>query len=107
MENPEISGIEYQQGELQGYEIREYLLNKWDRKCAYCRAENIPLQWASITGKRIKTVRFQGNFDVRLDSSTVISVSRNHIKAIHRLDGYDYTFVEFCPYLSRKNDGVV
>jgi 5-methylcytosine-specific restriction endonuclease McrA len=261
IENPEISGIEYQQGELQGYEIREYLLNKWERKCAYCRAENLPLQvehikpkakggtnrisnlclscdmcyqkkgtqdikqflaknpevlqrilsqakrplkdatavnstrwalfnrlqeiglpvstgsggltkfnrvrlglpkshwldaacvgkvdsleilttqplritakgwgcrqmvpndkygfprknyrakqkvkewktgdivsvirgkWATITGKRIKTVRFQGNFDVRLDRSTVISVSRNHLKAIHRLDGYDYTFV--------------
>ena len=23
MENPEISGIEYQQGDLQGYEVRE------------------------------------------------------------------------------------
>ncbi len=44
LENPEISGIEYQQGELAGYEVREYLLNKWDRKCAYCNAENIPLQ---------------------------------------------------------------
>jgi hypothetical protein len=29
MENPEISGIEYQQGELAGYEVREYLLEKW------------------------------------------------------------------------------
>ncbi len=36
MQNPEISGIEYQQGELQGYEIREYLLEKWKRRCAYC-----------------------------------------------------------------------
>jgi len=44
MENPEISGIEYQQGELQGYEVREYLLAKWDRRCAYCGAENVPLQ---------------------------------------------------------------
>jgi 5-methylcytosine-specific restriction endonuclease McrA len=44
MENPEISGIEYQQGTLQGYEIREYLLEKWERKCAYCEKENIPLQ---------------------------------------------------------------
>jgi 5-methylcytosine-specific restriction endonuclease McrA len=44
IENPEISGIEYQQGELAGYEVREYLLNKWDRKCAYCDVENIPLQ---------------------------------------------------------------
>jgi hypothetical protein len=26
LENPEISGIEYQQGTLLGYEVREYLL---------------------------------------------------------------------------------
>jgi 5-methylcytosine-specific restriction endonuclease McrA len=44
MENPEISGIEYQQGELAGYEIREYLLEKWGRKCAYCNAQNVPLE---------------------------------------------------------------
>ena len=31
MENAEISGVEYQQGELQGYEVREYLLEKWGR----------------------------------------------------------------------------
>lgn len=35
---PEISGVEYQQGELAGYEIREYLLQKWGRSCAYCGA---------------------------------------------------------------------
>lgn len=44
MENPEISGVEYQQGELQGYEVREYLLEKWNRKCAYCGVENLPLE---------------------------------------------------------------
>lgn len=44
LENPEIAGVEYQQGELAGYEVREYLLNKWDRKCAYCGVENVPLQ---------------------------------------------------------------
>ena len=26
MDNPEISGVEYQQGTLAGYEVREYLL---------------------------------------------------------------------------------
>ncbi|MCY7320826.1 MAG: HNH endonuclease, partial [Phormidesmis sp. CAN_BIN36] len=51
IENPEISGIEYQQGELAGYEVREYLLNKWDRKCAYCDAENVPLQVEHIHPK--------------------------------------------------------
>ncbi|MDQ5910414.1 MAG: hypothetical protein QG599_2510 [Pseudomonadota bacterium] len=44
MDNPEISGIEYQQGTLAGYETREYLLNKWSRECAYCGARNTPLQ---------------------------------------------------------------
>jgi hypothetical protein len=44
MENPEISGIEYQQGTLAGYEIRQYLLEKWNRQCAYCGKKNIPLQ---------------------------------------------------------------
>lgn len=44
MQNPEISGKEYQQGELAGYEVREYLLEKWGRKCAYCGAENVRLE---------------------------------------------------------------
>ena len=44
LENPEFSGIEYQQVELPGYEVREYLLNKWERKCADCGVENIALQ---------------------------------------------------------------
>jgi 5-methylcytosine-specific restriction endonuclease McrA len=44
MENPEISGVEYQQGTLAGYEVREYLLNKWNRMCAYCGKKDVPLQ---------------------------------------------------------------
>jgi len=51
IENPEIVGVEYQQGELAGYEVREYLLNKWDRKCAYCDAQNLPLQVEHIHPK--------------------------------------------------------
>ena len=42
--NPEISNLEYQQGTLAGYECREYLLEKWDRKCSYCGVENVQLQ---------------------------------------------------------------
>lgn len=51
LENPEISGIEYQQGVLHGYEVREYLLNKWDRTCAYCGVTNTPLQVEHIHPK--------------------------------------------------------
>jgi 5-methylcytosine-specific restriction endonuclease McrA len=51
LENPEISGIEYQQGTLWGYEIREYLLDAWDRKCTYCGVTNTPLQVEHIHPK--------------------------------------------------------
>lgn len=51
MENAAINGVEYQQGELLGYEIREYLLEKWGRKCAYCGAENVPLEVEHIVPK--------------------------------------------------------
>jgi len=44
MENPEISGVAYQQGTLAGYEVREYLLEKWGRKCAYCGVVDVPLE---------------------------------------------------------------
>ena len=51
MVNPEISGIEYQQGALAGYEVREYLLEKFNRTCAYCEAKNVPLQIEHIQPK--------------------------------------------------------
>jgi 5-methylcytosine-specific restriction endonuclease McrA len=51
LQNPEISGIEYQQGTLQGYEVREYLLEKWGRKCAYCGIEHVSLFVEHIESK--------------------------------------------------------
>lgn len=51
MESPEISGVEYQQGALLGYEVREYLLEKWGRECAYCGEKDIPLQIEHIDPK--------------------------------------------------------
>lgn len=44
LETPGISGVEYQQGTLLGYEVKEYLLEKWHRTCAYCDAKEVPLQ---------------------------------------------------------------
>ena len=51
MQNPEISGVEYQQGTLAGYDVREYLLEKWHRACAYCGATHVPLQIEHIQPK--------------------------------------------------------
>jgi 5-methylcytosine-specific restriction endonuclease McrA len=44
-------GVQYQQGTLAGYEVREYLLEKWHRQCAYCGAVNVPLQIEHIVPK--------------------------------------------------------
>lgn len=41
---PETSSVDYQQGELKGYEVREYVLEKWGRCCMYCDLRNVPLQ---------------------------------------------------------------
>lgn len=51
MQNPDIAGIEYQQGELAGYEVREYLLEAWSRQCAYCDAKEVPLEIEHIIAK--------------------------------------------------------
>jgi 5-methylcytosine-specific restriction endonuclease McrA len=51
MDNPEISGVEYQQGTLQGYEVRQYLLEKWKRQCAYCAKKDVSLQIEHIQAR--------------------------------------------------------
>ena len=40
MVNPEISGVEYQQGELLGFELREYVLIKFNHRCVYAGADS-------------------------------------------------------------------
>lgn len=51
MQHPEITGVEYQQGTLAGYELREYLLEKFNRQCAYCGRKNISLQVEHVQAK--------------------------------------------------------
>ena len=48
---PDIQGVEYQQGTLAGYTIREALLEHWGRKCAYCGVTDVPLQIEHIKPK--------------------------------------------------------
>src|SRR4029077_12717535 len=38
LQDPAITGLTYQQGTLAGWEVRAYLLEKWNRRCAYCGA---------------------------------------------------------------------
>lgn len=52
LRNPEISGVEYQQGTLAGYEVREYVLTHWGRKCVYCARHDVPLTVDHVVSRR-------------------------------------------------------
>lgn len=51
MADPEVEGAQYQQGTLFGFEVREYLLEKWQRQCPYCKQKNVPLEIEHIEPK--------------------------------------------------------
>ena len=51
LQNPEISGVEYQQGTLAATELRQYLLEKWHRTCVYCGVKDVPLNLDHIVPK--------------------------------------------------------
>lgn len=53
MENPDITGVEYQRGELVGYEVREYVLERGEHRCAYCDAKNVPLNLDHIVPRSL------------------------------------------------------
>jgi len=44
MQNPEVSGIPYQRGELFGWEVRCYLLEKFSRSCVSCGTGQVPFE---------------------------------------------------------------
>ena len=44
MQHPDIAGIEYQRGELAGWEVRAYLLEKFGHRCAYCHRGEVPFE---------------------------------------------------------------
>ena len=81
LQNPEISGVEYQQGALFGYELREYLLEKWHRQCAYCDAKDVPLQIEHIRPKA------QGGSD-RVSNLTLACRCCNQKKAARSIEDF-------------------
>jgi RRXRR protein len=50
--HPEIRGVAYQQGQLAGYEGREYLREQWGRRGAYGGATGVPRQVEHIDPRR-------------------------------------------------------
>jgi len=71
LQHAEIAGVAYQQGEVAGYEMRKYVLEKWGRQCAYCQATNVPLQIEHLVPKardgsqRVSTLACQPCHDAK------------------------------------------
>jgi 5-methylcytosine-specific restriction endonuclease McrA len=87
MVNPEIRGVAYQQGELMGYEVREYLLEKWQRTCAYCRATGVPLQVEHIVP------RTRGGSD-RVSNLTLACGTCNQLKGARTAAEFGFPLVQ-------------
>jgi 5-methylcytosine-specific restriction endonuclease McrA len=83
MKKPEVTGVEYQQGELQGYEVREYLLEKWKRKCAYCKKTGLKLEIEHIIPKS------RGGSN-RVDNLTISCRKCNVKKGNKTAEEFDY-----------------
>ena len=89
--NPEISGVQYQQGTLTGFTVKEYLLEKWGRKCAYCNIENVPLQVEHIHPK----ARGGGN---AVSNLALACVSCNNKKGVQSVE----LFLKDKPLVAKK-----
>ena len=88
LENPDISGIEYQQGTLAGYEVREYLLEKWNRTCIYCDVTDRPLQIEHLTARARNGSNGIGNLGIACSSCNQDKGARDvreYVKDPHRL----------------------
>jgi hypothetical protein len=78
LENPEVSGVQYRQGTLAGYEVREYLLEKWQRRCAYCDASGVGTASVPLNIDHIHP-RAKGGTN-RVSNLTLACVSCNQAK---------------------------
>lgn len=97
MENPEIEGVEYQQGTLYGYEVKEYLLEKYGHTCQYCGGKsNDPiLEWEHMLP------RSRGGSD-RLKNAALACHNCNQDKGNHTLEEWQTILQDRIPKESGK-----
>ncbi|MHB8317804.1 MAG: RNA-guided endonuclease IscB [Acidimicrobiales bacterium] len=86
MENLEIAGVNYSRGALAGYEVREYLLEKWGRKCAYCGASGVGPGSVALNVDHIQP-KARGGSD-RVSNLTLACVSCNQAKGTSPLEEF-------------------
>jgi 5-methylcytosine-specific restriction endonuclease McrA len=77
----DLSREEYQHGTLHGTEVREYLLAKWSRACAYCGATGVPLNIDHIRPKS------KGGSD-RISNLTLACIPCNESKSSQAIEEF-------------------
>lgn len=100
MQDAEVSGVAYQQGELAGYEVREYLLEKWGRRCAYCGATNTSLQIEHIVP------RSRGGSD-RVSNLTLACGPCNQTKGDRTAEAFGHPHIQAQARLPLKDAAAV
>ncbi len=87
LQDPEISGKEYQHGTLDGYNVKNYLLEKFNYKCAYCGKTDVPLEVEHIVPKS------RGGSD-RVDNLTISCRECNQEKGNQTAEEFGYPEVQ-------------
>jgi 5-methylcytosine-specific restriction endonuclease McrA len=100
LQNAEIRGIEYQQGELAGYETRQYLLEKFERRCAYCGKTEVALEVEHIVPKS------RGGSN-RVSNLTIACHACNHAKGDKSADEFGHAEVQLQAKAPLKNAAAV
>ena len=94
--NPEIAGAEYQQGTLAGYEVREYLLEKFGHRCAYCGG----LSGDPVLEIEHTTPRSHGGSD-RVSNLTIACHTCNQEKGNRTPEGWALALAGSCKEINR------
>ena len=85
---------------MQGYEVREYLLEKWERKCVYCGISSIPLEIEHITPKS------RGGSD-RISNLTLACNSCNQKKGNQTASEFGYPQIQAKAKQSLKDAAIM
>ena len=59
MQNPDIQGVEYQRGTLFGWQIRAYILERDQGRCAYCRRSKVRLELDHVRPRAVGSDRVE------------------------------------------------
>lgn len=87
MRDPNIQGEEYQHGTLHGYELKQFLLEKYQYACVYCGDMDIPLEVEHVTPKS------RGGTD-RVDNLAISCVDCNEEKGSQTAKEFGYPDVQ-------------